>query len=317
MGRYPFLTYLRQYAEEMRPYKAEATLKQEVRQLRRIHKSFQYLKAQGLVSTTNPQRMKEKDVGAFLLHIKHLDINTRAKYTQYLRNLFTFCGNVTLELMRQKKMLPRLNHRKEISVLTRGEVNQVLSAAIEIEGWEGEVLRMMLPTYYYTGLRPSELRKAKLCDLDLEKGNLKVSSPKGQGSWGVQRTVRIPPPLRATVMTYLDKRQERLRELEIEGNEYLIPNLSPYNVTGKPYTGQSFIRLKHMVEELCGIRFELRQLRRTSGQHLKDAGVSIEAISKMLGHSSTTVTEKYYSRIRDEQAYDLIEKGWDWLEGQV
>ncbi|MEW5937842.1 MAG: site-specific integrase [Candidatus Thermoplasmatota archaeon] len=185
------------------------------------------------------------------------------------------------------------------------------SSGLSDTPWSGAVMAFAIPAYYYTGLRPSELRKAHLEDLDLKTWTLRVRHPKGEASWGSRRTVPIPPPLRTYVLDYLDARRKRLEEIGMQECEALIPNLSPWNTTGEPYTAQSILRMKRMVEERSGIRFEMRKLRNTCGQHLKDRGVPIEAISKLLGHASTVTTEKHYARMRDAHAFRLVESAWE------
>jgi hypothetical protein len=41
---------------------------------------------------------------------------------------------------------------------------------------------------------------------------------------------------------------------------------------------------------------------------LKDYNVPIEAVSEMLGHSSTLTTEKHYARMRNDAAFDLVNR---------
>ncbi len=40
-------------------------------------------------------------------------------------------------------------------------------------------------------------------------------------------------------------------------------------------------------------------LRRTFGSHLVNKGLRLEAVSKLLGHASTAITEKAYARLED------------------
>ena len=58
------------------------------------------------------------------------------------------------------------------------------------------------------------------------------------------------------------------------------------------------------------MKFEIRTLRRTYGQLLLDRGVSIDAVSKSMGHSSTKTTETYYCRKSDAAVREEIDKAW-------
>jgi len=64
------------------------------------------------------------------------------------------------------------------------------------------------------------------------------------------------------------------------------------------------------VEHVAGTKFKLKELRTSFGQILKDRGVSIESISKVMGHSTTKTTELYYARIRDISAFSEINDVW-------
>lgn len=50
------------------------------------------------------------------------------------------------------------------------------------------------------------------------------------------------------------------------------------------------------VQDLAGVEFQYRTLRRTYGQNLLNRNVSVESVSVMLGHSNTMTTERYYCR---------------------
>ena len=55
-------------------------------------------------------------------------------------------------------------------------------------------------------------------------------------------------------------------------------------------------RWKRQLEQRSGVRFTVHGLRRTYGQTLLDRGVPLETVSVMLGHASTTTTERHYCR---------------------
>ena len=122
MGRFPFLTCLNRYIAENRPYKAKSTLDQEERTLKRIHKEFLMLKADNLVSTVNPTKITDRDIGQYILYLKEkgIDVSAQAKYCGYLRNLLDWSGNYVMDGLNKKKKLP-----KEIKVRKkRVEIDQ-------------------------------------------------------------------------------------------------------------------------------------------------------------------------------------------------
>ena len=62
------------------------------------------------------------------------------------------------------------------------------------------------------------------------------------------------------------------------------------------------------LEHESGVEFHLRTFRSTFAQVAKDHNVSIEAVSRALGHRTTRTTEIYYGRIRTESALAEFEQ---------
>ncbi len=312
MGRYPFHAYLKQYIQDCKHRKAENTLWQEERTLRRIHDHFAELKAQGRVSSSNPKKMTEKDVKEFLYYIQQLNlhINTQAKYSQYLQSFLTFCENPCMSRLKLRKELPRARHDQEIRVLSEEEIERLLNIADQLPGWKGTVMSFAVRFYFYTGLRAGELRTAHLVDIDTFKWTFYVRHPKGEKTWGSKATIPIIPHLRPYVVEYLEKREKRLQERGIEKCDALLPNLNLKKDRGQFYIAQTFLKMRYELIEASGVNFDFRVLRRCCGQFLRDRDVPIDAVSKILRHQTTRTTELYYARIRDTKAYAEIEDAW-------
>lgn len=71
-------------------------------------------------------------------------------------------------------------------------------------------MRFLTWTCAYSGLRLSELARAARSDLNTTNWTLRVSHPKGERTYGKQRIVPIPEPLRPVVVQYLRAREEVL-----------------------------------------------------------------------------------------------------------
>ena len=56
---------------------------------------------------------------------------------------------------------------------------------------------------------------------------------------------------------------------------------------------------------------DYRILRRSFGQKLKDQDLPIAETSRVMGHMSTQVTEKYYARVRSKLARERAEAAWE------
>jgi integrase/recombinase XerD len=163
--------------------------------------------------------------------------------------------------------------------------------------------------YAYTGLRPKELRLAQIEDLDTVKWTIWVRHPKGEGKYGKQRTVPIPPQIRPHIQKYLLARAEQLKKYQIGYCEQLIPNFTKEGTSY--FSDGGFRKLKYPLEKEAGIRFKLKDFRSSYAQNLKDRGISIEVVSKALGHTSTKTTERFYARIRDASVFEEINRAWE------
>jgi integrase len=178
--------------------------------------------------------------------------------------------------------------------LSEAQVSELLTATERIEGWTGDVAKFVISIYAYTGLRLSELRRAKREDLDTKVWALKVSHPKGEGSYGQFRIVPIPSPIRSIVEQFLGARSVMLARKGLLEVEPLIPRMN-----GDPnsyYSANHFETISRQMREASGIDFDFRTLRRTYGQTLLNKGVQLQSVSLMLGHATTRTTETYYCR---------------------
>jgi integrase len=123
----------------------------------------------------------------------------------------------------------------------------------------------------------------------------------------MERTVTILPFARPILARYLARRAENVAKYA-PSNDALFPAL--HDKRDGIYSSQQQRLLKKVVEEETRTRFELRACRRTFGQICIDKGAQIEAVSLMLGHSSTKTTESYYYRKREDVALKEIFQLW-------
>ena len=152
MGRYPFLIRLKAYLKEIEPYRAASTLANEGRTLRRIHTALGGLHQVGKVSTTDPGKLGEQDLGAFAMWMRSegFDVNTQVKYLQFLRNLTMWSGNPLMGSLRVRKQLTKANYMRELMCLTEDEVATVIQVAWTLDAWHGAAisLRILANSYH-------------------------------------------------------------------------------------------------------------------------------------------------------------------------
>ena len=76
--------------------------------------------------------------------------------------------------------------------------------------------------------------------------------------------------------------------------------------SGSQYRIRLERKLKSRAEEIVGEEFDLRICRRTYGQRLINNGITIETVSKIMGHKNTLTTENYYGSMSSSLAVDAV-----------
>lgn len=162
----------------------------------------------------------------------------------------------------------------------------------------------------FTGLRISEAVALRVKDVNLMTDRITVRESKIDAG---RRTIPIFPGLKPVLRAWLN-------ELETHGlsrsEGYFLCTLRQGNSKKKPGVrtepgGKLAPQFVWRVVKRVGERNEIRvlngkselspqALRRTLGSDLINRGVRLEVISKLLGHSSTTVTETHYAELLSE-----------------
>ena len=321
MGRYPFLTTSKAYLSDLKPFRAALTLEQLRRDLRTIEHDLRALYQMREVRTMNPAEFDEATVGALLLRWRTratkygtpMDPTSQAHLFRALKGLLAWCGNGVIMRMKARSHVrfPR-TIEKPIEVLTMQDLHRLRASAETIEGWHGTVGRFAVEFIVSTGLRPKEVRLARLQDLDRVRWRILVAHPKGEGSWAAQDYAPVLGLGREAVEDFL---QERANYLIAKGlDPAKVQPLIPFvRKSGLPdyWPEAMFRKVKGKLEIASGVRFHLKTLRATFAQLCKDNGASIEAVSKGLRHGSSKTTEKYYARMRHEAAFRELETAWN------
>lgn len=339
MGRYPLKNAAKVYLERRANQVSESTMANERRIVNHIVGAIEGMRERGEISTSSPTEIGPAEVRAFLdwmcapeLHGgKALDPDTQVRYLSKIEAILKMNGNRIIERMREEgTTFPQRIGRKPIRAIAEEDLGEVQAAALNVkscrgepEGWRRAKARFLSVIYVATGLRPSELRLAKMEDLDVRKWRIYVRNPKGGGKYAVNRTVTIMPPYRQEVLEYLREREELIRYYGRSGATYLIPNLregsvkgkkgsGPKNVIDTHYSSNHFRELKKEMQDLSGINFRLKDFRPTFATLSveKDPNLLVD-VSAQLGHSNLTTTQRYYAQISAESAGSRLEKAWE------
>lgn len=153
------------------------------------------------------------------------------------------------------------------------------------KAFEGHFLQDFVIVGANVGLRPQETLHLRACDLDENQGLLRVRS---WGDWQLKDSEDRALALNRAALDVLVRRKLAVETLGTQA--LLFPNGD-----GKPYDYTRFMQVwKKKAPE--GIR--AYDLRHFMASYAVKAGWSIEKLSKYLGHSSVTTTQRYYADLR-------------------
>lgn len=175
---------------------------------------------------------------------------------------------------RGDKTLPETLHAAEVSTLLD---------SIDPEKPLGRRDRAILELFYSSGLRLSELCKARLETLDQEDGFIRVT-----GKGGKTRIVRVGTKALEAITSYLRDERRDLVTSKTSSHIFL-------SVRGGPLSPD---RIRQIVKErakAAGIEQNMypHLLRHSFATHLLEGGADLRVIQELLGHADISTTQIY------------------------
>ena len=229
------------------------------------------------------QRKKVRTTGTLSGHSINNHISAIEKLAEYL--LKQEGKTLSVQLTREPTQPRRL-------VFTREEIKLLYQAADS--GPLGMRDTAMLDIYYGCGLRRSEGEALQVQDLQLDKGLLHIRKGKGYK----QRLVPIAASIGQRLHNYLEYARPVLMQQQTDA--FFIHARKG----GKLSSDQLYNRLKQLLE-VTGLVLTkpgagLHTLRHSIATHLLESGMSLEDISKFLGHSTLESTQIYTHIVHEE-----------------
>ena len=302
-----FLTDANAYIKAITPNYKSTTMQEKSRKLRWYADIMYHLYLDGRISTSAPSKMTADDLNAYVTYRRSQGIAepTIAKDMSIIGMFLRWKGNTAIDVYKVQygNMKPHPYEGRH-DALPNGVVEKVYALARETESWsilEGCVAVILCCS---AGLRPQEARQLYAADVNLmgDRTTIHVEHVKGEGSWGHKRNVPVMDGGEVILEKYLIMREEKLRSLG-RTSAAMFPPLR----TGKEFlTQQAFGRLKAPIEEIIGIRFQLRDGRRAFGQRMLDSGYKLELVSRSMGHDTVVTTQKYYANFSESQVLEEI-----------
>lgn len=191
----------------------------------------------------------------------------------------------------------------KVEYLSKAEIKRLLTTALEGINYH-YTSRYMIATAIYTGMRLSEIQALTWNDINWIKGTIVVNK-----SWN-SSTKSFKPTKnefsnRAIKVNH--KLLALLRELRIHSKSNLV-FLTQFGTI--PTSNAVNKTLRSLLDDL-GIQrknFHFHSLRHSHVALLLANGIDLYAISKRLGHSSTTVTANTYAYLIDEYKAETDQK---------
>lgn len=184
--------------------------------------------------------------------------------------------------------------RYPAEVLSKREIAALLDAC-GTKTWTDRRNRALIVVMYRAGLRVAEALALRPCDLDQERGAIRVLRGKG----GRARTVGIDRWGLEELGRWMDEHRER----GWTAGDPLFCSSS-----GKPVT-QAYVRRRlPELARAAGIhkRVHAHGLRHTHAAELRAEGVDLAVIRRQLGHSSLLTTVRYLDHLEPESVVDRL-----------
>lgn len=203
------------------------------------------------------------------------NLSAMRSFYKYLRRV----GRIDHNPM-QKIQNPRM-HKPLPTFLKQSEVDRLFDEVKFPEGYEGMLHRLILLTFYHTGVRLSELVGLNVENINLAQQELKVTGKRNK-----QRIIPFGNELTLSLKSFL-----------IERTAQSQTTLGPLFLTTKNERIKKD-RVQAIVKSYLSLVTTQKKksphvLRHTFATAMLNNGADLEAIKEILGHESVTTTEVY------------------------
>jgi integrase/recombinase XerD len=195
--------------------------------------------------------------------------------------------------------------RKLPRVLTVAETQAVLDACTRLRD------RFFFALMHETGCRAGEvlgLRHEDVAAAEQEITVMPRENANGARAKSGARTVPVGPEL---IRLYADYLHEEYGGID---SDYVFVNIWA-EPKGRAWSYQAAYDLVRRLRAMTGLDFDPHWLRHSAATRWLRDGVSIEVVSKLLGHSSVTTTSAVYGHLTAGDARAALEKA-GWLTGR-
>jgi len=224
----------------------------------------------------------------FLNEVKEWDYahNTKANICKNMKHFldFLFEYNYIPNSFKLNKNVITSPKTSNIVVFSTEDITKIL-LALEKRNTNFQTMMYML---FYTGLRPTDIYKIEVKEIDLQKGIFLYYSQKGK--------IDKIRPIHSVLLPILAKRINEIKEGRI------------INYAGTDEMGRAFRRFLATKDvKLSGKGYTLRTPRKTFETIAFEQSARVESIAELIGHS-VEIAAKHYRRISTDEMRKDLEK---------
>jgi len=336
LGRYPWLAIVNNYIEAGAKHWSPETTSTKRRGLIRIGRNLELLKSLELISTTNPEKLTDKDIEAYDRWNaereltdqkgKKIKIVSRVKDIEMINGLTLFCGNPVVEAMRKMPGHQGLPKRPALGPKVSYSEKTVLSVletalnaareAVRPKQWGAIATLGWLVIENGFGPRPREARMLQLGDLDIRQFKIRVNHPKGEGQWADGDWVTLIPTFAPYMIEFLKLRANFLTQTGIDPNDLQIP-LIPKIVKGRTeiYSSKQVALTHRKLAKATGIKLRPKDGRTSFGQNFIDHGFTVDEVSKRMRHATVATTQRFYIELRPDDDFERLRARYEASKG--
>ena len=234
---------------------------------------------------TSPDEIAEDQLRRFFLHMKN-DLNyaygTLRVAFSGIKFFYTRTCKRDWQTLRQMKLQ---NVKSLPEVITRCQVLQIVGAA------NTQRMAVYFWTVYSLGLRMQEGLNLQVGDVDSGRGMVHVHRGKG----AKDRYIPLPTSTLDLLRQYWTTHRHRRLLFPADGREHKLSSKKGRSTATTPMSPTAVQgAIKKITKQIdFGKKVSLHTLRHSYATHLLEAGLSLKAIQKYMGHSSLQTTMIY------------------------
>lgn len=233
-------------------------------------------------------RKNKRQPGSLSENTITVNINSLKRFSLYLQKTGKPFFEVSIKTRPDKETIKTILTTEEIKNLYKAcddgypinNGNREFAEVLSIRD------RAVLSIYYGCGLRRSEGVNLDLKDILLKEKLILVRSGKGNK----ERYVPMSKTVKDDLEIYIFNAREHIQNINNTKNEAFLLSLQ-----GNRLCGNAVIERLHKLTDIAQIpkRIGLHSLRHSIATHLLQSGMTLEEVSRFLGHSSLESTQIY------------------------